>query len=267
MRILAKNWAGQAEPQLSAVYRTRRSRLNALRACSSPNGAVSPKYTAPYAPRISDSREDRIPMSDRQLYGPSRGGGYDRGAPKLRREGEREPGRADPPVQRAAEQGKLDPSGQSRRDGQPATPQRGSMPSSGRQRNRHQIAERGRQGDPDDRVLERRDACRAARSRSRNKAGPAWRRAAHGRACENAPDIDGIGVREAPGLKQSRRDHVAQGQKAGRGGHDEERDLAKPAIEPLAQVLGHSRSSPSALDMTGSSAADTDMPNRLTGSV
>ena len=73
---------------------------------------------------------------------------------------------------------------------------------------------------------------------------------------------------EPAGLKQRADDHVAEREKRDRGRDDEEGDAAQAGVESQANLL---RSTPDrrrrSRDMAGSSAADTDMPNRLTGRV
>ena len=69
-----------------------------------------------------------------------------------------------------------------------------------------------------------------------------------------------------PVWKSAAADHVAEREERHRRGHDEERDLAQAGVEARA-VEALAAWSPSALDIAGSSAAETDMPNRLTGSM
>ena len=112
-------------------------------------------------------------------------------------------------------------------------------------------------------------ACRAARSRSTSRAGRASTPAAR-------PPIR----RGCPRRRPRRRDvkrpvcssaaaiDVAEREKRHRRRHDEERDLPQAGVEPPPQRLRAAgvrrRDRP---DIAGSSAAATDMPNRLTGSV
>jgi len=59
-----------------------------------------------------------------------------------------------------------------------------------------------------------------------------------------------------------RRDHVAEGEEGHRGRHNHEGNLTEPGGEAASQVSSALGSSPLALDISGSSAALTDMPKQ-----
>ena len=89
-------------------------------------------------------------------------------------------------------------------------------------------------------------------------------------AGEDAPHVEAVGPVEPSGLEQRRRNHLPQREEDAARGNDEERDLPQPGLEACAQVrvalscsVDDARTAP---DIAGSSAAETDMPNRLTGS-
>ena len=72
---------------------------------------------------------------------------------------------------------------------------------------------------------------------------------------------------EAAGLEQRAGDDVAECEERDGGRNDEERDLSQPRVEPPCEEFRALPAVPATPDIAGSSAADTDIPNRLTGSV
>ena len=72
---------------------------------------------------------------------------------------------------------------------------------------------------------------------------------------------------ELSGLIKHRGNHIAQRKKSHRRRHNEKRDSLQSSVQSLPQYLGDFSVLPMARDIAGSSAADTDMPNKLTGNV
>ena len=137
-----------------------------------------------------------------------------------------------------------------------------------RQRNREQIAEHRRQRDAHERVAQRR--ARVAQRVVGGRVQPAERRREQSdrRSGENAPDVDrvarGRSGRSAAAppttTSPSARNAIADGTTK----NAIRRRPASSRRRSASIAAGIAAATP---DIAGSSAADTDMPNRLTGSV
>src|SRR5262249_3745131 len=60
---------------------------------------------------------------------------------------------------------------------------------------------------------------------------------AHSRACEDSPDIQRIGMSESSGLKECRRNYIAQCNKRQCRGNNEECDLTQPRVQSLLKLV------------------------------
>ena len=128
--------------------------------------------------------------------------------------------------------------------------------------------------DADDGVPKRRPGVAQRVVRRRIQAAERRRKQPDRRAREDGPHVHRVRAAESAGLKQRRGDDIAERQKRHRRRDDKERDLPQARLETAPQpsvtagsIWRSMTADADSADSAGSSAADTDMPNRLIGSV
>ena len=208
-----------------------------------------------------------IRVSNREFDAPRGRSADRRGSPQPGDEGGGDSGRADAGVQRAPQQHELHPSGHPRGSGQARRAPLRSMPSQRGSGMRAQVSQADVSATRMIAIAQRRP--RVAQRVIRGSIEAPQRRGQQSdrRAGKDAPDVDRVVVRElARSDRAPRRSTSPSARKAIAEGTMKNAIWRSPAFSRWRRRAA-TRPVPSALDIAGSSAADTAMPNRLTGSV
>ena len=193
--------------------------------------------------------------------------GRERRGPEPQQAADAHLGPPDAAVECVPEQRELAPAGNAGRRGQACRTPLRVDPETWRHHEREDIAERRHEHDPDDGKAQRRSriAHRVVSGRVEPRHGR--RQQSDRRAGENTPDVHGVLGAESAVLQDRGGNHVAKDQEHGGRRYDEKGNALERGPRRARSASARARSSPATPDIAGNSAAETEIPKRLTGSV